>query len=417
MTVTAYVALGSNIEPRRNYLDTAAGMLAQQLHPKGNDDPWNWSSIYETAPVGGPPGQGPYLNQVVGFPTDLPALDVLRRLQEIENKLGRVRGERFGPRTIDLDLLLYGDFVCQDETLTLPHPRLHERLFVLQPFTEIAPGVVHPVLKRTIAELLADLTGTRIIGASPGRELTGKHALVTGSTSGIGRAIALELARAGANVLIHGRRSLEAAEAVAADVRRWGGKSTVVMADLRDLYECRCLVDRAGDLGNLDILVNNAGADTLTGEAAAWSFERKWQELHAVDVLATMRLSRVIGERMRQQGSGVIVNMGWDQAETGMEGDSGQLFSAAKAAVTAFSKSLAVSFAPQVRVNCVAPGWIRTSWGESASQPWQERVLRETPMQRWGTPEDVAHAVRWLVSPAAAYVTGQALKVNGGAIR
>jgi 3-oxoacyl-[acyl-carrier protein] reductase len=100
-----------------------------------------------------------------------------------------------------------------------------------------------------------------------------------------------------------------------------------------------------------------------------------------------------------------------------MEGDSGQLFSAAKAAVTAFSKSLAVSFAPQVRVNCVAPGWIRTSWGESASQPWQERVLRETPMQRWGTPEDVAHAVRWLVSPAAAYVTGQALKVNGGAIR
>src|SRR5258707_2651660 len=97
MTVTAYIALGSNIEPRRNYLDTAGGMMAQQLHPKGNDDPWNWSSTYETAPVGGPPGQGPYLNQVVGFPTDLPAKEVLQRLQEIENELGRVRQEHHGP--------------------------------------------------------------------------------------------------------------------------------------------------------------------------------------------------------------------------------------------------------------------------------------------------------------------------------
>src|SRR6266851_5806379 len=109
--------------------------------------------------------------------------------------------------------------------------------------------------------------------------------------------------------------------------------------------------------------------------------------------------------------------MGWDQAETGMEGDSGQLFSAAKAAVTAFSKSFAVTLAPKVRVNCIAPGWIRTSWGENASQPWQERVLHETPLRRWGTPEDVARAVRWLVSPAAAYVTGQVIRVNGGAIR
>jgi 2-amino-4-hydroxy-6-hydroxymethyldihydropteridine diphosphokinase len=187
--------------------------LAKQLHPKNNDDAWNWSSTYETAPVGGPPGQGPYLNEVVGFPTDLPALEVLRRLREIEDALGRVRQERFGPRTIDLDLLLYGDLVYQDDTLTVPHPRMHERLFVLQPLAEIAPGLVHPVLQRTIADLLADLTGVRIVGKSPGRELTGKQALVTGSTSGIGRAIALELAAAGANVLIHGRRSVEAAGA------------------------------------------------------------------------------------------------------------------------------------------------------------------------------------------------------------
>jgi NAD(P)-dependent dehydrogenase (short-subunit alcohol dehydrogenase family) len=109
--------------------------------------------------------------------------------------------------------------------------------------------------------------------------------------------------------------------------------------------------------------------------------------------------------------------MGWDQAETGMEGDSGQLFAATKAAVMAFSKSLALSLAPEVRVNCLAPGWIRTAWGQDASTRWHERVRRETPLGRWGTPADVAAVARWLVSPAAAFVTGQVIRVNGGAVR
>jgi len=113
----------------------------------------------------------------------------------------------------------------------------------------------------------------------------------------------------------------------------------------------------------------------------------------------------------------VILTMGWDQAETGMEGDSGQLFGAAKAAVIAFSKSLAVSLAPAVRVNCLAPGWVRTAWGAGASAAWQERVRRETPLGRWGEPEDVAGAAVWLASDAAAFVTGQVVRVNGGAVR
>jgi len=159
------------------------------------------------------------------------------------------------------------------------------------------------------------------------------------------------------------------------------------------------------------------GADTLTGEAAKWPFERKLQELWAVDVRATMVLSRLSGARMKSQGRGVIVTMGWDQAETGMTGDSGQLFGAIKGAVMAFTKSLAVSLAPEVRVNCLVPGWIRTAWGEQASLAWQERVLAETPLGRWGTPEDVAQAARWLVSPAARFVTGQIVRINGGAVR
>jgi 3-oxoacyl-[acyl-carrier protein] reductase len=135
-----------------------------------------------------------------------------------------------------------------------------------------------------------------------------------------------------------------------------------------------------------------------------------------VDVRATISRARAAGERMLERG-GVILNMGWDQAETGMEGDSGQLFAAAKGAIMAFTKSLAVSLAPRVRVNCLAPGWIRTAWGEKASATWQERAVRETPLGRWGTSEDVARAVRWLVSPAAQFLTGQIVRVNGGAVR
>jgi 3-oxoacyl-[acyl-carrier protein] reductase len=119
---------------------------------------------------------------------------------------------------------------------------------------------------------------------------------------------------------------------------------------------------------------------------------------------------------MKERG-GVILNIGWDQADTGMEGTSGELFAATKGAVMAFTKSLALSLAPQVRVHCIAPGWIRTAWGEQASTPWQERVRRETPLLRWGTPEDVASVARFLCGPGASYLTGQTIRVNGGAVR
>ena len=140
-------------------------------------------------------------------------------------------------------------------------------------------------------------------------------------------------------------------------------------------------------------------------------------ELLAVDVRATMLFAREAGQRMKAAGAGVILNMGWDQAETGMEGDSGQLFGAAKASVMAFTRSLALTLAPQVRVNCLAPGWIRTAWSEQASDRWQQRAVREAPLARWGTPEDVARVARFLCSPAAAFITGQVVRVNGGAVR
>jgi 3-oxoacyl-[acyl-carrier protein] reductase len=414
MAATAYIALGSNLGDRRAYLDRALA----ELRGRPGVEVTRVSSVYETAPVGGPAGQGPYLNAVAELRTTLAAAGLLQLLLDVESGLGRVRAERDGPRTIDLDLLLYDDVVRDDLELTLPHPRLHQRLFVLQPLAEIAPGLIHPLLKRTIADLLGNLLQLRHFGTSPGRELTGLRALVTGSTSGIGRAVALELASAGADVIVHGRRSLKVAEETASQVRRAGGRSAVFLADLRDRAECQRLADNAWEVWKgLDVCVNNAGADTLTDEAARWPFECKLEELLAVDVTATMLLSRAVGRRMKESGGGVVMNMGWDQADVGMEGDSGELFAAAKGAVMAFSKSLALSLAPEVRVHCLAPGWIRTSWGYRASEAWQDRVMRETPLRRWGLPDDVAAAVRWLASPAARYLTGQVIRVNGGAVR
>jgi 3-oxoacyl-[acyl-carrier protein] reductase len=254
------------------------------------------------------------------------------------------------------------------------------------------------------------------------RELEGKTAVVTGSSAGIGRAIALELAAAGAAVVIHGRSRDEAAEQVADQIRTRGEPSIVIMADLADPATHQPLVDQAWNWRNgVQIWVNNAGADVLTGDAAGWSFDRKLDLLWRVDVRAAMRLSRSMGQRMkaRQESTPngdapVILHMGWDQAECGMAGDSGEMFAAVKGAVMAFSRSLARSLAPHVRVNCLAPGWIRTAWGDQASDYWQRRAARESLLQRWGTPEDVARAARFLASPAAAFITGQVIPINGG---
>lgn len=247
--------------------------------------------------------------------------------------------------------------------------------------------------------------------------LSGLRCAVIGATSGIGRATALALARAGADVIVHGR-NLESAVKVVQRIEGRGVRVASILADLRSREQGDRLVANAWKLwGGLDAWIHFAGADVLTGDGPGLSFEAKLDLLWEVDVVAAIRLCRDVGRRMVAEGGGSIVTMGWDQAEAGMEGDSGELFGAIKGAVMAFTRSLALSLAPSVRVNAVAPGWIRTAWGETAPAEWQDRVLRETPLHRWGEPEDVAAAAAFLVGPASNFLTGQVLRVNGGAIR
>jgi 3-oxoacyl-[acyl-carrier protein] reductase len=248
--------------------------------------------------------------------------------------------------------------------------------------------------------------------------LAGLNAVVTGASSGLGRAIAEAYAAEGAAVLLTHRASPDRAREVADAIAGRGGRALVAQADLGTREACERLVAQARDeLGRLDVWVNNAGADVLTGEAATWEWERKLDALLAVDLKGTIACSYAIGEIMRrQERGGTIVNMSWDHVTTGMAGDDPQLFAAVKGGVLAFSKSLARALAPEVRVNVLSPGWIETSFGEHVDREFHRSVAEATPLGRWGRPQDVADAALYLASPEAAFVTGQAINVNGGVV-
>ena len=233
--------------------------------------------------------------------------------------------------------------------------------------------------------------------------LDGKHALVTGGSRGIGRAIALELADAGASVVVAYHAAKDQAEEVAKEV---GGKA--IPADVADPQAAAKLVEEAGEL---DILVNNAGL-TRDGLIARMP-DADWRDVLETNLSAVFYTCRSAARPMMKRRSGAIVNV---SSVVGLHGNPGQTnYSASKAGIIGFTKALARELGSRgVRANVVAPGYISTRLTDEISEEMRALMLQNTPLGRFGEPEDVAGAVRFLCSDAAAFVTGEVLLVDGG---
>jgi 3-oxoacyl-[acyl-carrier protein] reductase len=244
-----------------------------------------------------------------------------------------------------------------------------------------------------------------------------KVVLVTGGSSGIGRAIALRCARAGADVALTYRANQAGAETTAAEIRSLGRRAEVIRTDISRCEDIDALVNRLREaFDRIDIWINNAGADILTGEAGRLDRLQKLDLVLAVDLRGTVLGSWAAVDLMRGQGGGAIINVAWDHVMFGMKGENPGLYSAAKGGIASFSKSLARDVAPHIRVNILAPGFIETAFGEGADPKFRQKVIEMTPLGRWGTADDVAGAALFLASDESAFLTGQMIMVNGGVV-
>jgi len=233
--------------------------------------------------------------------------------------------------------------------------------------------------------------------------LEGKNALVTGGSRGIGAAIARELAAAGATVVVGYRSGKEEAEAVAGET---GGRA--LQADVANADDAKRLVEEAGDL---DILVNNAGT-TRDGVLARMS-DDDWRAVVETNLSSVFYTCRAVSRGMMKRRAGSIVNL---SSIVGIHGNWGQTnYAASKAGIIGFTKSLAQELGSRgVRANVIAPGYIKTALTEVIPEEAKQQMLSLTPLGRLGDPEDVAGAVRFLCSDAAAFITGEVLVVGGG---
>ena len=237
--------------------------------------------------------------------------------------------------------------------------------------------------------------------------LSGRTALVTGASGGIGDAVARQLHAQGATVVLAGRRS----EALAALAEALGERARVEVAELSDPQAAEQLIATAADGGGPDVLINNAG---LTRDNLAVRMkDEDWQTVLEVNLTAVFRLTRAALRGMMRRRWGRIVNV---TSIVALTGNPGQVnYAAAKAGMIGMTKSLATEVATRgITVNCVAPGFIETAMTAALSEDQRRRLLERVPVGRLGAPADVAAAIGYLASEEAAYVTGQTLHVNGG---
>lgn len=244
--------------------------------------------------------------------------------------------------------------------------------------------------------------------------MNNRTALITGASRGIGRAIATELARRGAQVVINYARDADGAQAAVQAITSAGGRAVALQADVTDFKAAESLVKGALEtFGGLDILVNNAGTtrDTLIMMMS----EADWDVVLDTNLKSAFNCSKAAVKHMMRKRYGRIINI---TSVSGLAGNAGQTnYSASKAGLVGFTKALAREVAARnITVNAVAPGFVPTTLTNDLPADIKEATLKAIPLGRWGTPEEIAHAVAFLASDEAAYITGQTLSVDGGMV-
>ncbi len=239
-----------------------------------------------------------------------------------------------------------------------------------------------------------------------------KTAVVTGGSRGIGRAISLELAAAGAQVVLTCRTDLARAEATVREIKGTGGAAVALAMDVREPEQVRALSERVGaDFGGADILVNNAGV--IKDALFPFMKEEDWDYVMDVDLKGAFRVTKALIRGMLHKKSGRIINV---VSVSGISGHAGQAnYSAAKGGLIAFTKALALELAPRaITVNAVAPGLVETEIIAHLKDDARREFLGRIPMARFGAPEEIAAVVGFLASDKASYVTGQVWRADGG---
>jgi 2-deoxy-D-gluconate 3-dehydrogenase len=243
--------------------------------------------------------------------------------------------------------------------------------------------------------------------------LKGKNALVTGSQTGLGAGMAIGLAQAGANVVVHGINTKGIAEVCEA-VRAAGARPVEAVADVSDAKACAELVEfTVKELGSIDILINNAGI--IRRAPAAEFSEKDWADVIEINLTAVFRFCQLAGRHMLAQGSGKIINVASLLSFQG--GIFVPSYAAAKGGVASFTKTLANEWAPKgINVNAIAPGYMATDNTSAlrADATRSRQILERIPAGRWGTPQDLAGVAVFLASRASDYIHGTVLTVDGG---